>query len=111
MPFALSSSTIAPIPRHSLQWSQRKPFEISHGSYLLAKQVKSADRKDAKLTACSGGSGPVGVVEEHGLELAVLQSRTAAVRMVRAVVALLALVRVAFTRATDAKYPACRCVT
>ena len=55
-------------------------------------------------TICCGG-GPVGVVEEHGLGLAVLESRTAAVRMVCAVVALLALVRVAFTRAPDAKDP------
>ena len=53
------------------------------------------------------GSGPVWVVEEHGFGLAVLKSRTAAVRMVRAVVALLALVRVAFTRAPDAKDPTC----
>ena len=112
-------------PSHATRSSDRRGSLLRSPTGRTCSQSKStSDRKAARhgeqharpteAEAMAGGgrgSGPVWVVEEHGFGLAVLKSRTAAVRMVRAVVALLALVRVAFTRAPDAKDPTCARLT
>ena len=114
-------------PSHATRSSDRRGSLLRSPTGRTCSQSKStSDRKAARhgeqharpteveaVARGQGGrgSGPVWVVEEHGFGLAVLKSRTAAVRMVRAVVALLALVRVAFTRAPDAKDPTCARLT